>query len=159
MSAARSLLVLAAAAAMGGCMIPQPDTPPIGPSITMGAPNKATPVPTPENVAAPTSAGAPAADAAKRYATRLVGRIEGATASRITAVPENPDLPGVLVMPAEDGSFALELAGGGTYRLELTVGAATIVATPAVDLAEDGERRVVIKVAGDPPVATVSPAK
>jgi hypothetical protein len=85
----------------------------------------------------------------------LSGRIVGAKASRVTAVPEATDDPGALIAPGSDGTFELALPPG-RYVLELTVDGDVLPVTPGFEVKAEGPTRVVVTVAGDPPKATVA---
>ena len=178
-SARRGLLVALApllAATLGGCLLPQPDTPPIPPgnrpNMGVGAPNVrpgptqdatlATPAPeaTPIAATAPASPGmaagtAPPSEEPNRMATILEGRIVGATATRITAVADAKGAAGALVEPDAEGRFTLPLAPG-RYTLEITLADGVLIATPAVEVTAAGPNRIVVTIAGTPKAATVA---
>lgn len=168
---------------VGGCLLPQPDTPPIGPpgAMSKAAPEVkrptvdmavTTPSPAPSGAApmattlpaAATAGGAADASSAPPVATgmpesampRLEGRVTGATVTRVTAVPEAAGQPGALVTPEVDGRFSLALAPG-RYRLELTVASGVIVATPVIEVTGGEPLRLVVTVSADRKSATARP--
>ena len=160
-----ALLAPLAVLTLGGCLLPQPDTPPIGPPNVMsgrvGAPQVSapqadtaltTPAPSDAPSAAASAAPPPASSqpgsagaVAARSATLLEGRVVGAIATRVAAVAEAAGQPGALVAPDADGRFALPLAPG-RYTLELTVAGGVIVAMPVVEVTADGPNRVQVTV-------------
>lgn len=159
---------------LAGCLLPQPDTPPIGPPNATGrvsAPDVkrpssdtalATPAPAP-SPAAPmatmvpaTPSGLPNGAAAERVTGLLEGRITGATATRVTAVAQAAGQPGALVRPEGDGTFTLALAPG-RYTLELTTADGVLVATPAIEVKAAEPTRVTVTVSADGKAATIEP--
>ncbi len=162
---------------LGGCLLPQPDTPPIGPPGASGrvaAPDTKRPT-TDTALASPAPAATepmattlPAASATAGVTSgaagmmpdsapgRLEGRITGATATRVSAVPEAAGQPGALVTPEVDGRFTLALAPG-RYTLELTIAGGVVIATPVVEVKAGEPTRVEVTVAADGKAAGVAP--
>ncbi len=146
-------ILLIAPLVMGGCLLPQPDTPIIPPpGAVMTGPGMA-----PENP----QTGLPSHETQKgtttdASATALIsGRIQGEGVTGITAVPVSDAGLEVHADMGDAGIFDLTLAPG-EYHLDLTVEGAIVRATPTITVQAGETRTFEVKVTPDPAAATLS---
>ena len=131
-----------------GCLLPQPDTPPVPPSVAgpMTAPQegavggKADAMP---NAGTTTMQPPPSP-----LPGALVGRVEGLAATAIAAVSVETGEPIASVVVGAEGAFELS-APAGRYWLELTADGQAMRVGQAIALAPGERRTLVLRVEGD----------
>jgi hypothetical protein len=169
---------------MSGCLLPQPDTPPIGvmaPDMSRSKPAAGSAQAAPASqegmisnnagglisnsggeivsgdatLVAPETAKGAAPVAAPGPDATLSGRITGMTVKTIVAVPETEDIAKQAVDVAADGTFTLSLPPGG-YYLDVIVGDKALRVGNPVRVQAGETRKLTLTLQENPPKATLT---
>lgn len=161
---------------MSGCLLPQPDTPPIGvmaPDMSRSKPAAGSAQAAPASqeglisnsggeivsgdatLIAPETAKGAAPVAAPGPDATLSGKITGMMVKTIVAVPETEDIAKQAVDVAADGTFTLSLPPGG-YYLDVIVGDKALRVGNPVRVQAGETRKLTLTLQENPPKATLT---